>query len=266
MILYQAGMTGSKLDGELLKLPSANRLIPYDCHKQRGMKTWLSTTPSKAHRLFVDSGAYSAFQQGFSIDVGEYADFLLKNNERITSYLNLDDIAKPENSHKNLLYLESRGLTPIPVHNARESLQNLEQLLEKHEYVAIGGLVALMKMSKEGLLEVLDQKFTLIMKYWPRKVHLLGTTSTVVTLRYPCYSCDSSSAVQSGGRSCKLTTFVKGEMKITPFRSRKKVGTPLAIDFGEKAAYLQRILYNISEFKKLENYITKIWERRGIKW
>ena len=88
-------------------------------------------------KLFVDSGAFSAWQIGKrSIDLHAYCNFIIQNKQQITCYANLDVIAPgdPEYAAKagfdNLLYMRSKGLDPIPVFHVREDLDWLKRMLD----------------------------------------------------------------------------------------------------------------------------------------
>ncbi len=90
--------------------------------------------------VFADSGAFSAFNFNETLDVREYGEWLLKHRDLFTVYANLDDKKSIDNSLKNQAYLESLGLSPLPVFHAGEPWSVLEDMLRSYDYVALGGL------------------------------------------------------------------------------------------------------------------------------
>lgn len=148
--------------------------------------------------LFLDSGAFSAKTQGAEIDINEYINFIKENEKYIDVYANLDVIGNPKATWKNQRKMEKAGVNPIPVfHFGEDPELYLKPLIEKYEYIAIGGMV------KSGTLSIfLDNIFS---KYIcdeqgnPKcKVHGFGLTSLKLMLRYPWYSVDSTSWVVTG--------------------------------------------------------------------
>ncbi len=147
--------------------------------------------------IFLDSGAYSAMTQGVVIDIDEYIAFIKEHQHYLDVYCNLDVIGDAEASLKNLLYMEERGLHPLPVHHYGESEKYLKYYLSRYEYIALGGMV-----NREGIDRWLDpifQKYICDSSGMPKvKVHGFGLTSLPLLLRYPWYSVDSTSWVMTG--------------------------------------------------------------------
>jgi len=86
--------------------------------------------------LMLDSGAFSAWTLGKSINLKEYCDYIERNQEWIGNYVALDVInpkdthAAAEASFANLLYMRKRGLHPIPVLHVGESFDWLHRMLD----------------------------------------------------------------------------------------------------------------------------------------
>lgn len=148
--------------------------------------------------LFLDSGAFSAKSQGVEISLKEYISFIKENASVIDVYANLDVIGNPDASLKNLHLMEKAGLQPLPVYHFGEDPDiYLKPLIDKYDYVCIGGMV------KAGnIISFLDRCFhdyicdhTGLPKV---KVHGFGLTSLSLMLRYPWFSVDSTSWVVTG--------------------------------------------------------------------
>lgn len=162
--------------------------------------------------FFLDSGAYSAWSRGASIDLDEYCAFIKANSDHIEVYANLDVIsgqpgrmATPaeveegaRRSWENFEYMCSEGLDPLPVFHAGEDWKWLDKMLAAGcDYIGLGGLVGL---GVSGRRRWMDEVFLRITdsEGWPIvKVHGFGMTSVSLIFRYPWYSVDSASWLQS---------------------------------------------------------------------
>lgn len=153
--------------------------------------------------LFLDSGAFSAWTQGVSIDIYEYIKFIKENEKLITVYANLDVIGDPVKTYENQKIMEESGLHPIPVFHAyyEDPIWLKKYIDEKHDYIALGGMAG-GKISAASLQPVLDnlwQDYLTDEKGMPVcKVHGFGITGWRLMLRYPWYSVDSTSWVVTG--------------------------------------------------------------------
>lgn len=155
-------------------------------------------------QIFLDSGAFSAFTLGVSISVEEYCEYIKRNMDIIRVEDNvvmasvLDGIGDPLQTWRNQLEMELRGAKPLPCFHAGEDERYLEWYVKNYEYITLGGMVG---SSTKQLCIWLD-------RMWDRyltdgsgrariKVHGFGITAVPIMERYPWYSCDSSSWIQS---------------------------------------------------------------------
>ncbi len=146
--------------------------------------------------LFLDSGAYSAFTQGVSIDIYEYIDFIKKYKKHLTLYANLDVIGDAEATLKNQKIMEKAGLKPLPCFHFGEDMKYLRYYVDNYEYLGLG----MAGNRNAGVLSSwLDQCFSIICDqpgHLPKiKIHGYAMTSVMLMLRYPWYSVDSTSWV-----------------------------------------------------------------------
>lgn len=154
---------------------------------------------NKEIKLFLDSGAFSAWSQNTEIDIKEYIDFIKKNKEYIYIYANLDVIGDPKATWQNQMIMEKKGLNPLPTFHYGEEEKWLKRYLCRgYDYIALGGMVPI---STNDLKKWLDRLFGKILtdeRGMPIvKVHGYGITSLSLLLRYPWYSVDSSSWVMT---------------------------------------------------------------------
>lgn len=150
--------------------------------------------------LFLDSGAFSAFTQGVTIDIQEYIAFIKEHESLLTVYANLDVIGDPAATWKNQQIMEAAGLHPIPCFHYGEDVKWLQRMLRRgYEYIALGGMVPI---STADLIPWLDRVFAEHIcgaDNMPSvKVHGFGLTSLRLMMRYPWYSVDSTSWVVTG--------------------------------------------------------------------
>ncbi len=149
--------------------------------------------------LFLDSGAFSAFTQGVSIDIQEYIAFIKQHLDIISVYANLDVIGDAEGTLRNQKIMERAGLNPLPCFHYGEPLKFLDYYLSNYEYLALGGMVPIPNMELAGWLDDLFCNRICSSDGLPRvKVHGFGLTSLKLMLRYPWYSVDSTSWVVTG--------------------------------------------------------------------
>ena len=149
--------------------------------------------------LFLDSGAYSAFTQNIDIHIDEYIEYIKTNREFISIFAVLDSIGDPEKTLKNQLYMELKGLLPLPCFHYGEDHRYLQYYVEKYKYIALGGMV---KKPKNQLRYWLDEIWGIYLVNTDGtakvKIHGFGMTSVTFMKRYPWYSVDSTSWVLTG--------------------------------------------------------------------
>lgn len=165
----------------------------------------MSTTKQCSVELFIDSGAFSAFTQGVKIDLDEYIAFIKQYKDIISVYANLDVIGDAAGTLANQKQMEKAGLKPLPCFHYGEPVKYLQYYLERHDYIALGGMAAgpsgatLSSTDKGKWLDILFSKYICDEDGMPRvKVHGFGLTSLKLMLRYPWYSVDSTSWVVTG--------------------------------------------------------------------
>ena len=147
--------------------------------------------------MILDSGAYSAYENGTPIDLNKYIQFIVKNKPEL--YFNLDVIGDVESSWRNQRVMECNGLHPIPIFHADENIKWLHKCLE-YDYMALGGMAS---GSHESVREAfLDSCFDVICDTPDRlpktKVHGLGLASPLLVAKYPMFSADTASGIHYG--------------------------------------------------------------------
>lgn len=159
--------------------------------------------------VFMDSGAFSMFSVGATVDLGAYADFINDNKDWIHIASNVDEIGanKEAESYDNQKTLERLIKPPkgvpldqylCPVHHARDDDKWLRKYIaEGYPYIFLGGMVAESTAYLRGWLDhVWDKYLTHKDGTSKLKIHGFGMTTLELMERYPWYSVDSSSWVQ----------------------------------------------------------------------
>lgn len=155
-------------------------------------------------RVFLDSGAFSAFTLGVQLSVAEYCDYIRTNQDilRVEDGVMmasvLDGIGDPLQTYRNQLEMEERGVRPLPCFHAGEDERYLEWYVSNYEYITLGGMVGSSAAALQVWLDRVWDRYLVDGAGRPRtRVHGFGITSIPLMERYPWYSCDSSSWIQS---------------------------------------------------------------------
>jgi len=163
--------------------------------------------------VILDSGAFSAWTKFKAIDLDDYIAFINQHKDLVDFYINLDVIPgnfgriptaeEVEESAlagiKNLEYMESKGLKPMPVFHQGEELKYLTIYIEKgYDYI---GISPANDRSTKDKIQWLDGIFEFISddKGFPTiKTHGFGVTALEIMFRYPWFSVDSASWAFTG--------------------------------------------------------------------
>jgi hypothetical protein len=177
-----------------------------------GKQRFVDDMRRESAKIFLDSGAFSAFTLGVTLSVERYCDYIKRNTDILrvegSSIMAsvLDGIGDPLQTYRNQLEMEARGVRPLPCFHKGEDERYLQYYIENYEYITIGGMVG---SSAKQLSIWLD-------RIWDRylvdgsgrakvKVHGFGLTSIPLMEAYPWYSCDSSSWIQAAAFGSVVT-------------------------------------------------------------
>lgn len=214
MKLYLAGMEESCVD----KI-DCNALFSYvDSGKLQFDKLKDFIKPGK---LFIDSGAFSAWTKGAKVNVKEYINWLNERTDDINLCGQVDFIPgdrvhgatmeqvklAAKKTWENYLFMRRRLKNPdslLYTFHVGEPFEYLINALEwvssdgKHiPYIALGGMVGKPKWMRDQFLE---KCFQLISRSNNPdvKVHAFGMTDFELLQKYPIYSADSTSWIMIG--------------------------------------------------------------------
>lgn len=151
-------------------------------------------------KIFLDSGAFSAFTQGVEIDLEGYCDYIHRNQDIINVASVLDGIGDPLKTWQNQQRMEQLGVRALPCFHYGEDERYLEHYVASYPYITLGGMVPINKAQLKLWLDRIWDRYLTDENGMPRlKVHGFGLTRLDLMQRYPWYSVDSSSWVQSAG-------------------------------------------------------------------
>jgi len=269
MKLYFAGSENIKYLSILLREKAKNLLFSYFYISKKKVNL-LSISKDKFvnGNIFLDSSGFSAFTVKALIDINKYCDYIHQNKNILTVYANLDVIGDGEASLKNLNYMESQGLNPLPVFHYGEDWSLLDEYIKKYNYFAIGGTVQL-KKDKKVMYKFLDNCFSRVNQ--KIKIHGFGVTAIDLLKRYPFYSVDSSTWISTsiyGGIFNPLNYNGNKLIYINPHI--KKNADYTLMNYTDKSKEHRntygRVSRNVIEFIKFEKYLTELWRLRGVVW
>jgi len=196
--------------------------------------------------IIIDSGAFSVWNKGNGkIDIDEYLNFCRTLPETYT-FINLDVIPETnstkkeiskcvEQSFENFKYLTNNLKNVLPVHHYGENLSILDRYLDYTDYVAISPANDTHENVKRKYLKEI---YTHI-DYSKIKTHALGYSSFEGLKLFPFYSVDSIS-------------YARFKIRDKQFLSSS------TLEFYQ--------LKEIKKFIQYENFITRLWEERGLKY
>ena len=213
MILFRAAVYSNSYK------PGQNRYVKLTDHEKKlvedvtdcleswhyvGKQKFVDEMRADGAKIFLDSGAFSAYTLGVELKVEDYCDYIQRNmdilrvEDGVVVASVLDGIGDPLQTWRNQLEMELRGCKPLPCFHAGEDERYLEWYVKNYEYITLGGMVG---SSTKQLCIWLDRMWDRYLTDGsgnPRlKVHGFGITAVPIMERYPWFSCDSSSWIQS---------------------------------------------------------------------
>jgi hypothetical protein len=242
MKLYNAGLYTSNFS---LTGTVYNRLTPSEQEKRRANKWFLESyhyigkggacanMRRDGVKIFLDSGAFSAFKLGVEIDIGRYCDFALQNDDLVARdqgtrmIAPLDVIGEgakgAELSFKNMEEMERRGVQPLPCFHFNEPWEYFDHYIANYDYIALGGLV---RNDLVALVSWFKQVFERIAgpDGKPKvRLHGFSLTALGLMLEFPWYSVDSSTWVQWSANGLILMPTSGKQMHISDKSSARKI-------------------------------------------
>jgi hypothetical protein len=150
-------------------------------------------------KVFLDSGAFSAYMLGASIDIDGYIAYIKANADIIEIASVLDGIGDPQKTFDNQTYMERHGVRPMPCFHYGEDPKWLLHYIKNYDYISLGGMVPIAKPQLVQWLDRIWNDYLCDANGRARiKVHGFGLTKLDLMWRYPWFSVDSTSWLMAG--------------------------------------------------------------------
>ena len=166
-------------------------------------KSFVEKMRADGVKIFLDSGAFSAFTMGVDVDMEAYCRYIQENRDILETVDGmvcasvLDGIGDPLQTYRNQLAMESLGVRPLPCFHYGEDERYLDYYAANYPYITLGGMVPISTPQLYHWLDRIWEKHLVDGTGRPKvKVHGFGLTTMALVERYPWYSVDSSSWVQ----------------------------------------------------------------------
>ena len=167
-------------------------------------QTFIDSIRGDKKQVFLDSGAFSAYTKGVEVDLPGYCRWIKENEDIIEKVDNiliasvLDGIGDPLKTWQNQQAMEKLGVRPLPCFHYGEDERYLEWYIANYDYITLGGMVPISTKDLKIWLDMIWEKYLTESSGRPRlRVHGFGLTTISLMERYPWYSVDSSSWVQT---------------------------------------------------------------------
>ena len=138
--------------------------------------------------IMLDSGAYSAFTKGQSVNLFDYMKYIVKNDEYISRYITLDVIGDPFSTEAYYEIMLRKGFRPMPVYHFGDDASVMSQYIaNRASMVALGNTVPIRDKAEvaKWCKEIHEQ-------YPSVELHLLGSCSQKIIDCGAVSTCDSS--------------------------------------------------------------------------
>lgn len=156
-------------------------LLSYAYAKGKGMP-YVIEAAAEGAEVVIDSGAFTAWRAGKSIDLPSYAAFLRELPFKPLFAVTLDVVGNPKATRENTERLRDLGATVVPVVTRGTDTDAIRRIVEGEDVVALGGLVGTPR-NAEYVKHVME---TVPGVKW----HWLGFSNTALVAKYRPYSCD----------------------------------------------------------------------------
>jgi hypothetical protein len=200
------------------------------------------------------------------------------------------DVWDWKNQMANLHYIEKTGTKNVlPVYHIYEWLEwkfkELDEIFEKYDYFAIWGIAVASASGtqKDLFLKYVFSRWNHFRKkqWYPTKIHWFGVTSEILCFKFPFYSVDSTSWL-ANSRYGGFCYFDKKKRKICGVHGRdiewlREVWDKIPLEYRDinkisdtkskiGKPYLARNYLTALAYVEYFEYVTGVWEKRGLKW
>ncbi|QDP54439.1 MAG: hypothetical protein GOVbin7581_21 [Prokaryotic dsDNA virus sp.] len=233
--------------------------------------------------FYFDSGAFTSWTKNLEVDIDKYIKCVNELHKKYKDKLiaiNLDIIPgefgrKPtkkeiekacKKSLENYYYIKKRVKCKLmPVFHQHDDFKYLDIYLKDDCYIL--GISPANDLNTKQRIPWLDKVFKVVQN--KKRTHGLAATGDELLQRYPFYSCDSAAwVINSSFGGIKI--FNKGKLYSVRYDKKEHVVKHNinlnVVDTENHKGFTNRRITTIRNLIKLQNYITKLWKKRGISW
>lgn len=226
-----------------------------------GKQAYVDHMRNNSAKIFLDSGAFSAFTLGVKLEVADYVNYIKDNmdiirvEDGVLMASVLDGIGDADETWRNQMEMERMGVRPLPCYHFGEPIEALRWYVENYEYITLGGMVgATTEQLRIWLERVWEDSLLDGAGRAKIKVHGFGITSRPLMKEFDWYSCDSSSWIQSaafGG----IETPKWGPLNVSGKSPSRHVANQHVSTFTppQTAAILEDLIENGFEYQRLSD-------------
>lgn len=252
--MYFAGSQGEEFDITMLDMGCARLFSQLNDRKQ--IARHLDLLKNRDNKIFIDSGAYTAFNSGKEVDLDSYISYINEIGEHITCFANLDVIPKGsdaasirvgcEEGYKNFLYIQEHckyGYKCNAVYHRKDPVEYLYKYIDFYKshpdlkYIALGGMAT---TNSDDALRFGHKYCDILKKHLPDvNIHLFGCTRLNHIEHINCDSTDSTTWIKASIYGTVITPW--GRLNISDRRSDEKCSVH---NFDEKS---KQVVYKFIE-------------------
>jgi hypothetical protein len=208
-----------------------------------GKQAFVDAMRENGAKVFLDSGAFSAYTLGVTLSVDDYCDYIKRNRDIIREEDGclmasvLDGIGDARQTGINQEAMEAQGVRPLPCFHFGEPPEYLEWYVRNYEYITLGGMVGASTAQLREWLEKVWQGYLLDGSGRAKiKVHGFGITAVPLMEEFDWYSCDSSSWIQSAAFGSIVVPGASANNPAMPIAVSSK--SPSRHDYGQHLSTL----------------------------
>ena len=258
-----------------------------------GKQQYVDAMRANGAKVFLDSGAFSAYTLGVTLKPEDYCKYITDNldiirfedGDMMASVLDaIGDARQTGINQQHMEYLlKPWGVRPMPTFHFEEPPEYLDWYVANYNYISLGGMVGAHTEQLRTWLERVWENHLLDGAGRAKiKVHGFGITSVPLMEEFDWYSCDSSSWIQSAAFGSIVLPGVSKSNPAQPISVSTK--SPSRHDYGQhittmsapERAYLEKILndngfdverlgtvyesraaFNLYAFSELQNIMNK---------
>lgn len=245
-----------------------------------GKQSFVDHMRANGAKIFLDSGAFSAWTLGATLRVEDYVNYITKNLDIIRFEDGammasvLDGIGDADETFRNQQEMEHRlhlagfqGYKPLPCFHFGEPWEALEWYVKNYEYITLGGMVGASTDQLRNWLDRVWDNYLLDGSGRAKiKVHGFGITAVPLMQEFDWYSCDSSSWIQSAAFGSIVMPGVSARNPAFPLAVSSK--SPSRHTFGQHAMTLpgpekERVFSLLEEQGFTYDRLSEIYESRA---